>query len=603
MSGFIPEDIINRVRDSVSIVDLVSRYLSLKKAGASYKALCPFHKEKTPSFVVSPARQSFHCFGCGKGGNVFHFVMAMDRLSFPEAVRVLASDAGIKIPEARGPDVAGEPQRSERERLYEANKRAADFYARMLNSPAGGRAREYLESRGISDEMVERCCLGYSPDSWEGLVSAAGDSGVSADLLCKAGLAISREEGSGCYDRFRNRLMFPIFDNRSRVVGFGARTMADDSAKYLNSPETPVFSKGRNLYGLNWARKSIVDNKRVAVVEGYTDVIMAHQHGVENVVATLGTALTREHIRLLHRLTERIDVVFDSDTAGQQAAERSMELFLSEGAGALVAAGFDVRIATIESGKDPCDLIREQGPEAFEKAIDAAVDVYAKKLDIASQRHNTGTVEGKTRAVDEVLGLVARVPNAVGRQLRIDATVRRLSDTFDIDDQTLRARLSQIERHSRRGERPDQEPTAPATRYDAAERGVLEALLTAPETAPEVFDKLRADDFGSEKLRMMFQMARDVYETSGTVSGELLMRKLEDPDLASLISRVLNRPPGPDPQKAGSDCIRVLLRRRVQKKVRAVRKEFERARTLGDDQRAHELNVEYLKLQTEVQAF
>ena len=597
LSGLIPEDIIIRIRESTDIVGLVSRYLSLKKAGASFKALCPFHKEKTPSFIVTPSRQTFKCFGCGKGGNVFHFVMAMDRVSFPEAVRTLAREAAIDVPEPREPTVEERAERDERSLLYEANRRAADFFARTLAGPGGKAARAYVESRGISGEMVEQCRLGYSPDGWDALINSAAAAGVSADLLCKAGLAIRRDDGS-CYDRFRNRLMFPIFDTQDRVVGFGARAMGDDEVKYLNTPETPVFNKGRNLYGLNWARKPIVDGKRVAVVEGYTDVIMAHQHGCTAVVATLGTALTRDHIHVLRRFAERIDVVFDSDAAGQQAAERSIELFLAEGAGDFLAAGFDVRIATIESGKDPCDLIAEQGPAAFTATLDAACDVITQKIRIASARHDVDAIDGKTKAVDEILALVSVMPNAVGRQLAADDAIRKLSHAFGVEDRSLRARLAQLEQRTRRRTRPaDDEPRAPRA-TDPAELGALEAALLDPDFAEEAFGALGPEDFADEALRFLFEIMQDVHASDGSVHGEQLLNRLEDPELAALVSGLLDR----EVEHSGLDCLRVLMRRRVERAIQAVGRRLEEAKAAGDEDGVSELISEHMRLQREVLA-
>ena len=600
MGGFIPDDIINRVRDSINIVDLVSRYLALKKTGANYKALCPFHKEKTPSFVVSPDRQTFHCFGCGKGGTVFHFLMEMDRVSFPEAVRALAKEAGIEVPDTRpaGP----QPDRDDRDALYNANLRAADYFARMLDTTEGRAAREYVQTRGISDEMVKQCRLGYSPDSWDALLSAAGAAGVSEDVLCRAGLAIRRDDRSGCYDRFRNRLMFPIFDTQGRVIGFGARTMADDDVKYINTPETPLFSKGRNLYGLNWARRAIVDARRVAVVEGYTDVIMAHQHGCQTVVATLGTALTRDHIRLLRRFAQRVDVVFDADAAGQRAAERSMDLFLTEGAGEFVAAGFDVRIATIPGGKDPCDLIAQDGPDAFTQTIDAAVDVFKKKIELAGQRHDLSSVEGRSAAIDEVLSLAALIPNDVARELRINQLVARLHNTFGVTDEGIRARLWRL-LHQRRQPRTESDrPQPPAEPLDPSERGLLEAVLAAPGLGPEVLERLTAADFESASLRQLFEAMMHQYEQDGTVNAASLLAVLQDPALAAMVSGVASEIQRPDAAAAGRDCLRALLRRRVERKIRQVLAEFEKARASGDEERADHLSLECNKLRMEVQA-
>ena len=602
MSGLIPEDIVNRVRDAVDIVELVSRYLSLKKAGASYKALCPFHKEKTPSFIVSASRQSFHCFGCGKGGDVFHFLMAMDRVSFPEAVRTLARDAHVEIPET-SPERAENAAAAAEERgsLYEANRRAADFYARLLASPAGTKAREYLKTRQISDEMVQRCRLGYASDSWDALLRAAAAAGLPPALLVKAGLALERQDGEGHYDRFRDRVMFPIFDTQDRVIGFGARTMADSEVKYLNTPETTLFSKGRNLYGLNWARKAIVDARRVAVVEGYTDVIMAHQHGCLPVVATLGTALTREHIHLLRRSAERIEVVFDADSAGQRAAERSMQLFLSEGARELVAAGFDVRIATIEGGKDPCDLIADRGPEPFQHALDAAADIFSHMIRTAAERHDFKTVEGKTKAIDEVLALIALLPNDVDRQLRIDAAIRMFADVFHLEDAVLRSRLSQLERRRRRPAEPRENVAPPPARtHDPAEVGIIAGLLLVPDLVPQIFDELSPEDFESQPLRDLFTRMRELADQDGIVNPTRLLAALEDPDLAALVTELTMRPSRPDFPNAVQDCGRRLLRRRTERRVRQLRQDLEQAKASGDEQLADALNIQYLKLQREV---
>ena len=600
MSGLIPEDIISRIRDSADIVELVSRYVSLKKTGANYKGLCPFHKEKTPSFIVSPTRQTFHCFGCGEGGTVFQFLMKIDRVSFPEAVRSLAKQANIEIPETRATGPDQEARRDESARLYEANRRAADFYARQLAGPMGKAARGYIKDRGISDAMVEQCCLGYSGESWDGLINAASAARISPALLVKAGLAIEREGRSGCYDRFRNRLMFPIFDTQERVIGFGARTLGDDEVKYLNSPETAIFSKGRNLYGLNWARKSIVDTGRVIVVEGYTDVIMARQHGCINVVATLGTALTREHIQALRRFAHRVDVVFDSDSAGQHAAERSMELFVNEGAGEFVGAGFDVRIATLGQDKDPCDLIAEHGPAAFTSVVDAAVDVFTQKVNIVSRRYDLSMVDGKTKALDEVLALLALVPNAVARELHTDALVRLLADKFRIDDRALRSRLAQIERRTRRDRGRPAAQTASAPAFGAAERGVLEGILNAPDLAPVLFEELTPDDFESRQLGDLFARARELYEAHGAVNPSHMLAPLEDTEAASFVSGILTSEPRPGLESAALDCRNALLKRRTQNQIREIQNRLRHATDTGDEKLADDLNTQYLKLQREV---
>jgi DNA primase len=601
LSGPIPEYIINQVRDSVDILELVGRYVKLTKSGVNHKAPCPFHAETKPSFIVTPSRQTFHCFGCGKGGNVFRFLMEIERLSFPEAVRMLAREVGITIPETGRPERPEE--RDERQAIYDANRRAAAFFARQLAGPPGSAAREYVRERGISDEMVERCRLGYAPDSWDALLTAAQSANVPASVLVTAGLAIQREDSPGCYDRFRNRLMFPIYDTRDRVIGFGARTMADSDVKYLNTPETPIFSKGRNLYGLNWARKAIIDAGRVAVVEGYTDVIMAHQHGCDTVVATLGTALTRDHIRTLRRFAERIDVVFDADAAGQRAAERSMEIFLAEGAGDWVAAGFDVRIVTIPGEQDPCEFLIDHGADAFREALDTGVDVFTRKLDIAVRRHGTEHIEDVTKVMDEVLELVALIPNAVGRELRTDAVIRTLADRFGVEDAAVRSQLGRVQNRLRyRPRANDTEAPERVIVYDMSERTLIEALLLLPDRLEELVTVLGPEDFGHPNTRAVFEAVREQFEESGTVNPTRLLDRLEDADQADLVSAIINQEPRPGLDDTSQDCLRVVVRRRLQRDIDDLRSRIRAAAAAGDSEQADKLNGKFLKLQREVLA-
>ena len=585
----------------MDIADLVGRYVSLKKAGASYKALCPFHDEKTPSFNVTPARQIFKCFGCGKGGNCFHFLMAMEGLEFPEAVRTLAREVGIDVPETERPSV-DRTAKNDRTRLYDANSRAADFFARMLDTSAGEPARRYIEQRGIRPEMVERCRLGYAPDSWDALLTAATQAGFEANQLARAGLVIRRENGDGFYDRFRNRLMFPIFDTQERVIGFGARALGDDDVKYLNTPETPVFNKGGQLYGLNWARPAIVKDNRAAVVEGYTDVIMAHQHGCEAVVATLGTALTRDHVRLLRRFARRIDVVFDSDSAGQTAAERSIEVFLTEGADALIQAGFDVRIATVEGGKDPCDLIVEHGVEKFVETLDRAVDVFTGKIDIATARHDTDTIEGKTQAIDEVLELVAMIPNAVGRELRVEAIVQMLSHRFGLSDAAVRARVAHVGRRKgrRRPQQGGESRPAGTIQANPAEATLLEAALTSPDILARAAEELEPTDFQHPKCRRLFEVVRQRYNTDGVVNASQLLSSVDDAELASLVAGAADGPSRPGLAETAADCIRALLKQRKRREMNEIENELKKALADGNEGRADELSIRISILQREV---
>src|SRR5881396_297324 len=314
--------VLDDIRAGVDIVDFIGRFVNLRKAGANWKGLCPFHGEKTPSFMVNPTKGIFHCFGCGVGGDVFGFLMRQDRLSFPEAVRALAKTTGVSLPEARGAQ-AGD---SGREELFRAMDLAARFYAETLWGPSGERARTYLAERGLDPDVARRFGLGYAPEGWDRLLDFMRSEKIGEETLVAAGLAIQRENRSGCYDRFRNRLLFSIRDLQSRVVAFGGRAFGDEQAKYLNSPETPLYTKANLLYAADTARETMRAKNRALIVEGYVDCLMAHQHGFTETVAALGTAFTPAQLALLRRHAEEVIALFDADAAGQKASSRLEEM-------------------------------------------------------------------------------------------------------------------------------------------------------------------------------------------------------------------------------------------------------------------------------------
>ena len=328
MASYSPATL-DEIRAGVDAVDLVGRFVNLRKAGQNYKGLCPFHSEKTPSFMVNPKKGIFHCFGCGVGGDVFGFLMRQDRLSFPEAVRVLAKQAGVALPEDRGGPAAGD---SGREELYRVMEAAAAFYTERLWAAGGERAREYLNKRGIASDVARRFGLGWAPEGWETILAALKPS-FTEDALISAGLLVTRENKPGTYDRFRGRLLFAIRDLQGRVVAFGGRGFGDEQPKYLNSPETPLYSKGNLLYAADLARDTIREKNRTLIVEGYVDCLMAHQHGFTETVAALGTAFTAAQLGILRRYCDEVITFFDADAAGQKAAERAEELLEPSGGG------------------------------------------------------------------------------------------------------------------------------------------------------------------------------------------------------------------------------------------------------------------------------
>jgi DNA primase len=384
MASYSPA-ILDDIRAGVDVVDLVGRFVNLRKAGQNYKGLCPFHAEKTPSFMVNPKKGIFHCFGCGVGGDVFGFLMRQDRLSFPEAVRVLAKQANVALPDDRGASAAGD---SGREELYRVMDAAAAFYVERLWASGGERAREYLDKRGIDPEVARRFGLGWAPEGWETIRAAL--TGFGEDALIAAGLLVTRENKPGTYDRFRGRLLFAIRDLQGRVVAFGGRGFGDEQPKYLNSPETPLYSKGNLLYAADLARESIREKNRALIVEGYVDCLMAHQYGFTETVAALGTAFTAAQLGVLRRYCDEVITFFDADAAGQKAAERAEELLEPTGglawgvnrAGAFDRAGsLRVKVALLPAGHDPDTFLREHGAEGFTERIGGSRSLLGYALD------------------------------------------------------------------------------------------------------------------------------------------------------------------------------------------------------------------------------
>ena len=429
---------LDEIRAAVDIVDLVSRFVNLKKAGQNWKGLCPFHMEKTPSFMVNPRKGIFHCFGCGVGGDAFGFLMRQDKLSFPEAVRALAKQAGVALPEDRGGD-GGERGREE---LFRAMTLAWHFYVDQLSKAAGERARQYLDQRGIDSEVARRFGLGLAPEGWDALASFMKSEQVTEDVLVAAGLAISREGGTGVYDRFRGRLLFAIRDLQGRVVAFGGRAFGDEQPKYLNSPETPLYTKGNLLYAADLARPAIQAKNRALLVEGYVDCLMAHQHGFTETVAALGTAFTPAQLGLLKRYCDEAVLFFDADAAGRKAAERAEELLEPTGSsmawavnrtGAIESSGaLRLRVALLPAGHDPDTFLRERGAAAFEERIAAARSLLAYALDraIADPDGATGP-RARTNAFARAALMLAKVADAqeaallsreAAQKLGVDAT-------------------------------------------------------------------------------------------------------------------------------------------------------------------------------------
>ncbi|MBI2192320.1 MAG: DNA primase [Planctomycetes bacterium] len=586
MAGHIPEHVLAQVQSAVDIVGLISQYVPLKKAGRNYKGLCPFHKEKTPSFTVNPDRQMFHCFGCKEGGTAFKFLMLQEHLSFPEAVRHLAQGTGITIPDEPG---HGPEERGEREAIYGALGQAALYFASQVRSEAGVRAWEYLQGRRISPTTIELWQLGYSLKGWDNLLRALEARGISRATLEKAGLITQGAEGRSQYDRFRNRVMFPIVDVRNRVIGFGARILdeGENGPKYLNSPETPVFNKSACLYGLNRAKVAISEKGVAIVVEGYTDVLAAHQLGVCHVVATLGTALTRQHLDLLRRYARRVVLVYDADAAGEKASDRSLELFLEE--------DVDVSLATLSAGQDPCDFLLANGVRAFEERIEQACEILAFKLQVVRSRYNFDLMDDKSRATDEILALAAHIANPVKRDLFLQAA----SGALRVSESTLRARALSLARRPNRPVSPEspEETRKNVTAAEIAQQDVLTFLLHSagtPETAESVFQQVSVQEFSDDTYRTIYQTLRDIHESEGRLDAGQVMRALEtrgqaDAGAARIVAEMLEVQADETLPRRLEGSLKWFSQKRIERKVMDLKEELKQAQARGDSHRLDEL--------------
>jgi DNA primase len=429
--GFISEETIQRVADANDIVDVVGSYFPLKRAGTSFRALCPFHREKSPSFHVNPSRQTFHCFGCGAGGGVLRFVMDYEHLDFPAAVRRLAQRANIPIvEEASTPE--DERKHGLRKRLLALHAEAAQwFHPNLLKSPAGAPARDYLKSRALNSEIAKAWMLGYAPESWDALLTHLRDRKFSREEIEQSGLASSKDDkpGAQLYSRFRNRVMFPIHNDYGEVIGFSGRTLEADpkAAKYVNSPETPLFTKGRVLYGLDKTKRDLIDKNAAIVCEGQIDLISAFEAGVRHVIAPQGTAFTTDQARLLKRYVETVLLCFDSDAAGKKAADRSVPALLSQ--------GLTVKIVALPAGEDPDSLIRKQGPEAFLKLVENAKEYFDHNLAEAVASGELEDTAGKSRLVRRLAPPLALVQDAVLRE----SLLGRISSRLGVSPASIRA--------------------------------------------------------------------------------------------------------------------------------------------------------------------
>jgi DNA primase len=546
-----------RIKEANDIVDVVGSYIALRPAHGTFKGLCPFHDDQRPSFDVDPRRQRYKCWACNEYGDVIKFVEKFERVSFREALELLARRAGITLEK-----VQKNPHEPDRGAMLDVMRWAQEqFQKNLLDAPEAEAARKYLGERRLTGESVRRFGLGYAPGrSW--LVNLAVQARISQEMLTIVGLIAKSNEGSGYYDRFRDRVIFPIRDQRGQTVGFGGRILPDsphqNGPKYYNSAETPLFSKSDQLYGIDLARDAAAKIGCLAIVEGYTDVMMAHQHGVNHVVATMGTALNARHIKKIRNLVPRVVLVFDADEGGEKGVDRALEVFVSH--------DLDLRVATLPDGLDPCDLLVAQGPEPFRKALDGAIDVLDYKLQRVWAREASQGIEGQRRAAEQMLNILAAAPSE--RSVKLELMVNRIAHRLNLKEETLWRRLSEL--RSKRAERveprvadrqqteetaPAEPRSAPAPRHEIE---LMELLLAEPPLVARASAEVAASELEHPGLRQLLEglyrlhaegLTADLDHLQGRLDNERLLdtalrlqdRGLSQPDRPSAYVKVLER--------------------------------------------------------------
>jgi DNA primase len=559
-----PASFIDDLKSHADIVQVVQERVPLKRSGATWKGLCPFHGEKTPSFHVNGDKGFFHCFGCGAGGDVIKFIELFDKVSFPEAVRALAARAGLPVPEDQEARQDADSQR-ERDSLLKAHEIAAAWFRDQLATPAGAAARRQLAERGVSQAVIDQLAIGYAPAQREGLKARLVQEGFALPLLLKSGLVLQRDQGSAI-DRFRNRLMIPICRDNGAIVAFGGRAMdASQQPKYLNSPETPIYVKGRTLYGLHLSKAAIVRAKHAVMVEGYFDVAQALQAGIPNVVASSGTALTVAQGRLLKRFASKVVLSFDPDAAGQAAAARTSELLVSE--------GFQVNVAMMPAGQDPDNFIRKHGGAAYQQRLRESRPYLEYLLERTAAGLDLSRDEGRRELLSTMLDVAARIPDAAAR----DQFADRLAHRARITEEVVRAEIRKAAVDRRLDTQLVARQVASLSQVKQAERGLLWALVRDPKAGFGVLEELDPADLDGLATGPIIEQARSLQGLPPESLPDTLIERLNEGE-AGLVQEIgrQSHPPA-DP----IDCVRALKRLRYVRERTEVQREIDRLQEQG----------------------
>ena len=583
MAGRIPEKILEDILDRIDLVELISGYLTLKKAGANFKANCPFHQEKSASFMVSPERQIYHCFGCGESGNAFKFLMRHERMEFPEAVQSLAKKSGVILPEQDNPELARQASLSSQ--LYKVNELAINFYENNLHAPGSAEALNYLLGRGIKPETIKEFHLGLATSAWDGLINFLRGKNISLALMEQAGLVLPKDAG-GYYDRFRQRIIFPIFDLRSRQLGFGARVLDKSLPKYINSPETAIYTKGKNLFGFNLSKDHIRDADCAVVVEGYLDFLIPYQEGVKNLVASQGTALTTEQIKLLKRYTLNVVMLYDGDTAGEIATLRSLDLLIDE--------GVNVKVAPLPKGLDPDGLVRQSGIESLKEKIKNAPSFFDYKLEVLKGRYNLLEAPGKAKIAGEMLLTINKFDNAI---LKGEYT-KKLSEQLKVPEQNILLELGKLKPVNASPDRPAAEVEKKPPQINPAEKLLIKFMLEEKELIAVIMQQLSPADFADARTAKIVAVMQDLVGQGKNITPSLLMNYFSEDDASSLVCETMFMPELTDQtrEKAVNDCIARIKLQSIKSRREHLHLEIKSAQSRGDEGKLNSLIQEFHNL-------
>jgi DNA primase len=587
----LPRGFSDDVKNQADIVRVVSDYVTLKKRGANYMACCPFHSEKTPSFNVHPVKGLYKCFGCGAGGGIFDFIMRIEGCAFPEAVRIVAEKSGIPVPVV---DETEDHKKiaHERETVLRLNDWAADFFELQINDEKeGARARDYVQARGIAEETQKLFRIGYAPDSWDGLLNYLKERGATTDEISGSGLGVLKDSG-GLYDRFRGRVMFPITDSQGRVIAFGGRVMGEGEPKYLNSPETAVYTKGRNLYNLSLAKNEIRGKGFAILVEGYLDCIIPYQNGVHNIVASLGTALTDSQVRLLRRYMDQPQIIvnFDPDSAGQAATMRSIEMLLVE--------GFKVNILRMPTDEDPDEFVRAHGVDQFRALLKTTQPYIEYIIEMSIAGHDTSRPSGKVEAINSILPHLARMRDKVARADYAD----QIADRLKVDSRNIREEMRRVA--TNRQQTLDPKRVRGAQETTVAERQLLELMLANADVRRAMISNLTEEDYSELATGAVFAAIIRVCSEGLEPDFQILWERVEgEPERAFLPALLMSDLAwAGDGEfdtlfKAATEALSSLRRRQLERKLDLIQIEIGQAEREQDTDRVLRLYQEKAEIQ------